>query len=88
MSQIGDKLQENISKISLTNENEINNEQNKSNLFNNLNTNNSHSQNLDEANKELRPFKCRFSNCDKDYNNKSRLEIHLRTHVNKLKILQ
>ena len=32
--------------------------------------------------RELRPFKCNFSDCNKDYSNKSRLEIHLRTHVN------
>jgi len=32
--------------------------------------------------RELRPFKCNFSGCNKDYSNKSRLEIHLRTHVN------
>lgn len=31
--------------------------------------------------RELRPFKCNFSGCNKDYSNKSRLEIHVRTHV-------
>lgn len=33
--------------------------------------------------RELRPFKCNFPGCGKDYSNKSRLEIHVRTHVNK-----
>ena len=27
-----------------------------------------------------RPFKCSFPNCDKSYSNKSRLEVHERTH--------
>ena len=31
--------------------------------------------------RELRPFKCNFPGCNKDYSNKSRLEIHVRTHV-------
>lgn len=37
-----------------------------------------------EANfmRELRPFRCHFAGCEKDYSSKSRLEIHLRTHVN------
>jgi len=31
--------------------------------------------------KENRPFICNFPECGKDYSNKSRLEIHVRTHV-------
>lgn len=31
--------------------------------------------------REHRPFKCNFPGCNKDYSNKSRLEIHVRTHV-------
>jgi len=79
MSQIGDKLQENISKIANKDETELNKEHN---LSNQGNKNQNNSQNFDEVNKEIRPFKCHFPDCDKDYNNKSRLDIHLRTHVN------
>ncbi len=32
-------------------------------------------------NREFRPFRCEFPGCGKDYSNKSRLEIHVRTHV-------
>lgn len=32
-------------------------------------------------NRELRPFRCEFPGCGKDYSNKSRMEIHVRTHV-------
>lgn len=28
-----------------------------------------------------RPFKCPYSNCDKDYSNQSRLDVHVRTHT-------
>lgn len=31
--------------------------------------------------RELRPFRCNYPGCNKDYSNKSRLEIHVRTHV-------
>jgi len=31
--------------------------------------------------RELKPFRCYFAGCEKDYSNKSRLDIHMRTHV-------
>ena len=31
--------------------------------------------------KNIRPFKCPYENCDKSYSNKSRLDVHIRTHV-------
>lgn len=31
--------------------------------------------------KNIRPFKCPYQNCDKSYSNKSRLDVHIRTHV-------
>jgi len=34
-----------------------------------------------------RLFRCHIAGCDKDYSNKSRLEIHSRTHVIKLVFL-
>jgi len=55
-------------------------EQSKSSSYNGIPAENS---NLNGVNfiRELRPFKCNFHGCNKDYSNKSRLEIHLRTHV-------
>ena len=35
----------------------------------------------------IRPFKCPYDNCDKSYSNKSRLDVHIRTHVTILYIL-
>ena len=35
---------------------------------------------------ELKTLKCDFEDCDKEYNYKSRLDIHLRTHVSNIKI--
>ncbi len=55
-------------------------EQSKSSVFNGLPLENSN-QNGINLMRELRPFKCSFPGCNKDYSNKSRLEIHLRTHV-------
>ena len=77
MSQIEDKFRENISKIADSDDIELIKEESDCNPFNSDNTNN---PNYD-INNELRPFKCHFLICNKDYNNKSRLEIHLRTHV-------
>ncbi len=36
---------------------------------------------------KMRPFKCEFPECHKDYSNKSRLDIHVRTHVSFIKYL-
>lgn len=35
----------------------------------------------------IRPFKCPYDKCDKSYSNKSRLDVHIRTHVTILYIL-
>ena len=31
--------------------------------------------------KNIRPYKCSFTGCNKEYSNKSRLEVHIRTHT-------
>jgi uncharacterized Zn-finger protein len=75
MSQIANNEYQNYSyEITITNTNS------------DTNTNTNNPFNLDEEDNDdniSRPFKCNFQDCNKDYSNKSRLEIHLRTHVNK-----
>ena len=31
--------------------------------------------------KNIRPYKCSYTGCNKEYSNKSRLEVHIRTHT-------
>jgi hypothetical protein len=52
----------------------------------NINNDNKNDNDIDDDNdiEKSRPFKCNFIDCFKEYSNRSRLQIHVRTHVYKL----
>lgn len=86
MTEYLEVKQPNISQIaeSFINTN-TNNEINPSSSNNIENSENSNLFNISFL-RELRPFKCNFPGCNRDYSNKSRLEIHVRTHVKNINI--